>query len=144
MFAVGQQSSFEIIVTTPFLALTGNHSVSKLPGKQMSSFVFAWYKKKKKKHLKCSMNQRIHCKCLQHLHSNIYTSFYIVPPSKGQTTSLPHSQASCLPHAQTDTHSKKLKPLTRPAMGVESLFTRLMMPGFNWLIKLQIENKLMT
>lgn len=48
MFAVGQQSSFEIIVTTPFLALTGNHSVSKLPGKQMSSFVFAWYKKKKK------------------------------------------------------------------------------------------------
>lgn len=28
-------------------------------------------------------------------------------------------------------------------MGVESLFTRLMMPGFNWLIKLQIENKLL-
>lgn len=30
--------------------------------------------------------------------------------------------------------------LTRPAMGVESLFTRLIIPGFNWLIKLWKQN----
>lgn len=40
-------------------------------------------------------------------------------------------------HKHTHTHKpKKWKILTKPAMGVESLFTRLMIPGFNLLIKL--------
>lgn len=44
----------------------------------------------------------------------------------------------------THTHQKAevwSVSLTRPAIGVESLFTRLMMPGFSWLIRLHRKNK---
>lgn len=40
-----------------------------------------------------------------------------------------------VPHSNTHTVTT-VKSLTRPAMGVESLFSLLMMPGFNWLIRL--------
>lgn len=56
----------------------------------------------------------------------------------------PWQRKHCLHHTATQTHARHgrdFKTLTRPAMGVESLLTFLMMPGFNWLIKLQAKKK---